>query len=411
MNNKWYAPCLRGVIGDWVYYSTLMRAEEIASRIIPVKEIRETKALDDYLQRDLKKRVTKIASYLRKRDDRFFSSIIVGVFEGLPDWVELDFSSVKKNLKIPNIKKIEESIGLLIFDGSEKMFAIDGQHRIEGIKLAAKSIPERFEDDEYSILLVAHRDDKEGKIRTRRLFCDINKNMVRVSEGDSVVIDEDLLTAIVTRRVYANYPYFKKGEEIAVSEKKEQLIQNNVEKFTSILSLHTACKCLKKLYKVKKGSLESSPENVKAFKEIVTHFLDYIINNETSLNKYFILKDTTIQNERKNNKNLFFRPVGLEILARLYTHFALIDKLLILKFGIKNIEFTNPGGIFDGIIWNSGKIDSKSKPKTAAVELCLYLLNQLDIKKVDKLLVNLKDITKNDEYSLPNKLKLPKIKK
>jgi hypothetical protein len=37
------------------------------------KEIRESKALDDYLQRDLKPRVTKIVRYLKMRDSRFFN--------------------------------------------------------------------------------------------------------------------------------------------------------------------------------------------------------------------------------------------------------------------------------------------------------------------------------------------------
>ena len=237
MNTTWHAPCLRGVVGDWVYYSTIMTAKQITTRVMAAKEIREAKALDDYLQRDLKTRVRKIAAYLRKRDHRFFSSIILGVFDGLPDWVELDFSALGEKLKITNPKEIEESLGLLIFDGGEKIFAIDGQHRVEGIKAAATADPERLQNDQYSALLVAHRDDALGKIRTRRLFCDINKNAVAVSEGDKVVIDEDELTAIVTRRVYAEYPAFKGGEEIAVTEKKEQLSKDGRERFTSLLAI------------------------------------------------------------------------------------------------------------------------------------------------------------------------------
>src|SRR5262249_62366882 len=101
MSTIWYAPCLRGAIGDWVYYSTVMSANQIKARVMSAKDIREAKALDDYLQRDLKPRVQRIATYLRKRDNRFFGSLILGVFGGLPDWVELDLSVLEQKLTIP----------------------------------------------------------------------------------------------------------------------------------------------------------------------------------------------------------------------------------------------------------------------------------------------------------------------
>lgn len=405
MISNWKILSLRGVMGDWVYYSTLMSAQQISARVIPAMEIREAKALDDYLQRKLKPRVRKISNYLRKRDDRFFGSIILGVFGGLPDWIELDFSTVGQKMDIIDLTTIEESFGLLIFDGTEKMFAIDGQHRIEGIKMASATDAKRFELDEYPVLLVAHRDDVQGKVRTRRLFSDINKNAVSVSEGDKVVIDEDELSAIVTRRVYAEYPLFDTGREIAVTEKKEQLVQDGQERFTSILAIHTTCRCLKNLYRKPRGTLENSPENINAFTAIVTAFLDFSIKYEPSLNHYFMQKSTTLKAERDNNQSLFFRPVGLEVLARLYAHLAGKEKLHILQYGLQKINFVNPGGLFDGILWNAGKIDSKAKAKKIAVGLCLYVLGQLNSEQEVELAKALVEITKKADYSLPKKLK------
>jgi DNA sulfur modification protein DndB len=221
MKNKWYVPALRGVLGDWVYYSTLMSGDQVSRYIIPSHEIREAKALEDFLQRTLKPRVNKIALYLRKRDFRFFCSIIVGVFDGLPSWAEFDLSGVAGLSQARNLTELRESVGLLAFSGNEKMFAIDGQHRVEGIKAAFSKDPERFQSDQYSVIFVAHLDTPAGKVRTRRLFCDINKNAVAVSPGDKVVIDEDDLPAIVTRRIYADYPAFKQGKLIAVSERSQ----------------------------------------------------------------------------------------------------------------------------------------------------------------------------------------------
>jgi DNA sulfur modification protein DndB len=355
----------------------------------------------------LKPRVRKIAGYLRKRDDRFFGSIILGVFGGLPDWVELDFSVVGKKLKIPDPREIEESVGLLIFYGGEKIFAIDGQHRVEGIKAAAAADPERLQNDQYPALLVAHRDDAPGKVRTRRLFCDINKNAVAVSEGDKVIIDEDELAAIVTRRVYAKYPAFEGGDQIAVTEKKEQLFEQARERFTSLLAIYTVCRQLKKLYQKPRGTLENAPENVRAFQAVVSEFFNFATRHEPSLNRYFRQKKTTLQAERKNNRSLFFRPIGLEVLSRLYAHFAPKNGLPTLQYALESFHFENPGGVFDGILWNAGRIEASAKAKKAAVDLCLYLLHQLTPAEEAKLADTLREVTKKLDYSLPLKRSLP----
>jgi DNA sulfur modification protein DndB len=408
----WYAPCLRGVMGDWVYYSTLMNAQQIKDRILKAKDIREAKGLDDYLQRALKERAQKIATYLRKRETRFFSSIVLGVFGGLPDWVELDFSVIAQKLKVPDVREIEETLGFLIFDGTEKIFAIDGQHRVEGIKRAANADPERFQNDQYAAVLVAHRDDAVGKVRTRRLFCDINKNAVAVSEGDKVIIDEDELAAIVTRRIYAKYSAFEGGDEIAVTEKKEQLSKDGKERFTSLLAIYTVCKRLKKLHKKPRGIPENAPENVHAFQSIVSEFFDFVIAHEQSLNRYFHLKSPTsrrktLETERETNRSLFFRPVGLEVLSRLYAYFASKEKLKTLRYGLETFHFENPKGIFDGILWKSGRIDASAKAKKAGVELCLYLLHELTSSDEAKLIVTLRDVTNRLDYSLPPKPSAP----
>ena len=131
---KLILPCLRGLIGDWVYYSTLMTAEQISNWIKTAKDIREAKTLDEELQRDLKERKKQIAKYLLADKSRFFNSIIVGVFDGIPDWREFDLSKAQEEYTDQfNSKYFKESLGLMVFNGDEKMFAIDGQHRVAEI--------------------------------------------------------------------------------------------------------------------------------------------------------------------------------------------------------------------------------------------------------------------------------------
>jgi DNA sulfur modification protein DndB len=407
MSKNWHVPSLRGVLGNWVIYPSLMTAKQISERVIKSKDIRESEVLDDYLQRDLKPRVTKIVRYLKTRDSRFFNAILLGVFNAVPDWVEFDLSTVAEKLKLTDVSETKQSMGLLTFNGSESIFAVDGQHRAEAISEAYKTFGDRIAQDQYPVIFLAHVDTAEGKVRTRRLFCDINKNAVAVSKGDKVIIDEDDLSAIVTRRIYAEYPHFKKGKEIAVTEQIERVEKDGKEYFTSLLAIYTVCKKLKKLFKKAPGSLEISPENVTGFQKNVTEFFDYAIKREPSLNRYFIKRKTTPKKERKGNRNLVFRPIGLEILARLYVRFHLCGKLQILDWGLKNLQWENPGGILDGTVWLNGKVVPQAKPKTAAVEYVLYLLHDFPDEEAPRLLETLRDLRNDETYILPKRAVVP----
>ena len=181
IKEKLILPTLRGCVGDWVYYSSLMNASQISSWIETAKNIREAQSLEEVLQRDLQKRIKNIAKYIKSDESRFFNSIIVGVFDGIPNWVEFEFPTEAKKIIGDNKlnENIKKSMGLLIFEGNEKMFAIDGQHRVEGIKEALKNSNNNL-DDEYSIIFIAHTDDKLGMKRSRKLFSDINKNVLPV---------------------------------------------------------------------------------------------------------------------------------------------------------------------------------------------------------------------------------------
>jgi DNA sulfur modification protein DndB len=407
MSDKWHVPSLRGVLGNWVIYPSLMSAKQISERVIKSKDIRESEVLDDYLQRNLKPRVKKIVRYLKTRDGRFFNAILLGVFNAVPEWVEFDLSTVAEKLKLADVSVAKQSMGLLTFSGTESIFAVDGQHRAEAISEAYKTFGDRIVQDQYPVIFLAHVDSAEGKVRTRRLFCDINKNAVAVSKGDKVIIDEDDLCAIVTRRIYAEYPHFKKGKEIAVTEQIERVEKDGKEYFTSLLAVYMVCQKLKKLFTKSPGSLEIAPENIIAFQKMVIEFFDYSIKQEPALHRYFVKAKTTPSKERKGNRNLVFRPIGLEILARLYVHFHLRKKLPILDWGLKNLRWENPGGVLDGTVWLNGKVVPQAKPKTAAVEYVLYLLHEFPDNETPALLETLREIQNDEKYKLPNRAAVP----
>ena len=68
MMAKLYLPSLRGLIGDWVYYPTLMKLKDIAERVGIAEEISQSKALSEMVQRFVKeKRGLEIKDYLLKQ--------------------------------------------------------------------------------------------------------------------------------------------------------------------------------------------------------------------------------------------------------------------------------------------------------------------------------------------------------
>ena len=69
-----------------------------------------------------------------------------------------------------------------------------------------------------------------------------------------------------------------------------------------------------------------------------------------------------------------------------------------------DIQFKSPGGVFDRILWNAGKIEAKAENRTAAFELCLYLLGETSSAAQVELIEKLRKITKDPHYELPKQV-------
>ena len=84
-------PSLRGVMGNWVYYSSLMRLRQIAMRVSFATELQKNKNLSSMIQRELKKKRSKeITDYLSTNEDRFFNSLVIATYGGEPNWYEVE---------------------------------------------------------------------------------------------------------------------------------------------------------------------------------------------------------------------------------------------------------------------------------------------------------------------------------
>jgi DNA sulfur modification protein DndB len=116
--------------------------------------------------------------------------------------------AVKENLKVKGHELDERqsnAFGMIHLAGSESIFAIDGQHRVEGIRAAVLKDPKLL-DEEQAVIFVAHLTTDDGRKQTRRLFATLNTYAQRITDREKVAISEDDSFAIATRQLIEEYP-------------------------------------------------------------------------------------------------------------------------------------------------------------------------------------------------------------
>src|ERR1035437_10604308 len=109
-----YFPCVRGTMGDWTYYTTVMSVSDLVRYVRFAEEVCPNQDLDTMIQREVSNRAKVIADYLRTNDQRFFGSLIVAAYDGKPR-----FRSIRLT-DSPLLDQIEDRVGFLQFDGSEQ---------------------------------------------------------------------------------------------------------------------------------------------------------------------------------------------------------------------------------------------------------------------------------------------------
>lgn len=210
--SRLFLPALRAKMGDWIYYIAFINMKEIASRVSVVDDIHTSASLKDLLQRMLTNNSKRIAEYLLGQEQRFFNAVVIGSYGGSPNWHDL---SVRGRDGIDDVPDHPEgSIGFLELSGDETLFAVDGQHRVQGIKEAVVQ-DKSLEEEEVCAIFVkgvtANERDKDpvGFERTRRLFSTLNRYAKPVNKRDIIALDEDDVIAVITRRLLEEYPLLR----------------------------------------------------------------------------------------------------------------------------------------------------------------------------------------------------------
>jgi DNA sulfur modification protein DndB len=406
-------PALRGIMGDWVYYSCLMNLRELSERVEYANLIHKSERLSEMIQRKLKgDRSSQIADYLESQKERFFNSLVIATYRGQPNWHAI--SSVRPKGKNSELNDLDEttieSLGFLTLHGDETLFALDGQHRLAGIKKAVKTGIKPV--DEVSVIFVAHEATKKGLERTRRLFTTLNKTARPVSKGDIIALDEDDVMAICVRRLIEDTELFPGDRVLFVASNNMPV--NNTKSLTTIGNLYdvltilfTATRWDLKKPKTDLSRIRPSDSVLSQYFKYAETFLLLLRDNFAELESFFSSKnpESIVKRYRgSHGGKVLFRPIGLEVITRivgrLTTSMDLEDAVKLASRLPRDL--TSPP--YAGLMWDTSRNTITNAHKATLRELLLHMLGDFAKWKPENLLARYRKETGDDAIKLPRRI-------
>ena len=306
------------------------------------------------------------------------------------------------------------SVGFLTLTGQEKLFALDGQHRLAGLKKAVKDGLEDDPYDEISVIFVGHRDTRKGLERTRRLFTTLNKTARPVSKGEIIALDEDDVMAICVRRLIEQTDFFA-GDRIAFVASNNMPTANTTS-LTTIANLYDVLTILftntKFNLKKQKADLQRiRPDDEtldKYFKYAESYFLQ-LKNNFKALDEFFSTNNTerVVKKYRGNHGgHVLFRPIGLEIMTRVIARFTKDMSLMrATKLAAELPDSLNEEP-FRWLMWQPNKKIMLNGHKVTIREVLLYMVGKNAKNYTEAtLLERYQRETGDDTAELPEKIR------
>ena len=322
-------PAIRAKVGIWVFYVSTMTYAQVNKYVKRVDdELHKSTVLREMLQRSITNNYKQIATYISQQEERFFNSLVLAVYGGDPQWreVRLDYGNDEEYY----------DIGLLELTGEEKIFPVDGQHRVEGIRKIL-SDSDQFDEEQIPVIFIGHRNDDDGMQRARRLFSTLNRYAKPVSKRDIIALDEDDSVAIVSRELIETHPLFK--NERILDSKGMAIPESNKKAFTSIITFYECNFELMHLFlesKVVKDSngrtarggskakeyIRFRPEQqeLDSFIKLCNAFWDAVSSEISCVREYLASAATTERFRNKDGGSLLFRPAALIPLTKAAIH-------------------------------------------------------------------------------------------
>jgi len=403
---------IRANLGDWIYYVATLTFSEVATFVSPIDDnLHKSKTLNEMLQRNLTPNAESIKTYIINQEERFFNALVLAVYDGAPNWneVKLDFDDDGTFYEL----------GLLKFSGEEKIFPVDGQHRVEGIKRALLENPE-LSNEKIPVIFIAHKTSKEGMQRSRRLFSTLNRYAKPVSKSDIIALDEDDSVAIATRELMMTLPLFEDNR--IINAKQKAIPHTNKDAFTNIISLYECNIELLKLFLRKQGKSDSaadlndyfrfrrSESELNQYRELVFAFWNSFSRKIGVIAEFLsrTIGENPVGDLRHiGGGHLLFRPAGqrpfISAAIGLYQTNGESWDLAFESLNQINLEITELP--WKNVLWDegTGKMRSLNKSETQLVKVLISYLAGQELVSGDekrKMLADYKGLQRYDKTLL-----------
>ena len=409
-------PAIRGILGDIVYYTSSFTFKQIAERVKKIdQELHTSTSLKDQLQRSLTKNYESITDYILSQKEHFFNALVLAVYDGDPVWNEIEVGFKGEDYY---------NMGFLRLNGEEKIFPVDGQHRVEGIKDAIKKCPE-LEDETIAVILIGHHKDKEGMEKTRRIFSTLNRYAKPVSTGDIIALDEDDTVAIVTRNMLESFPLFM-NENISDEKKTKAIVEKDTKSFTSLIKLYETNKVVYKYYTSFRDNtkrIHSSTEidkflkfrpkqeDIDDFEKYLTEFWELFINSFEGMKEYVASTEKDAAAKYRNRETgglLYFRPVALPqlVTAILETCFRSKVTLSDSMSAYSQLEMCISKAPWVKVLWDAESRTMIMKNKTLVRPLFMFMYdrNILNEKELGSLRIRYAKVLEVELTEIDDKL-------
>lgn len=180
--------------------------------------------------------------------------------------------------------------------------------------------------------MVSHFDSEEGKIRTRRLFTNINRNAKATTGAENIVLDEDDGAAILTRRLLTEHPFLSQegvvkvftrvGDEGELKLAAGNIPQGDKKALTTIANLYDIVRTLSFDLdpSMRQPQARPSDEVLEASYGVISKRLDDLLtaagNVKTPLSSGASAKDLRVIKGKESEGAPFMRPVIQKAVAR-----------------------------------------------------------------------------------------------
>lgn len=253
-------PAIKTSMGEWDYFSLRVKFSDLKNSFVFASSLGEPSSLEEVMQREWTEgRSTKdMARFLTQKDDRFYGAVVVASIK-LKDliWNPIELSPEKLASLVegeddPETPS-EDKLGYVTLSDEDEYYILDGQHRVGSIikVLESGEGPTGFADEEIMVLLVqTHQDssEKEMRITYRRLFTALNKNAKPTDPEENIIMDENDVYAILTRRLIEEFPPFSTISNNALENENIKIYGTSQKtgdcEFTTLRTLYAMNKTL-----------------------------------------------------------------------------------------------------------------------------------------------------------------------